>query len=171
MAGNFTTVPILDYTLLSQSAERREEFVLQLRNALINVGFLYLANPPVDKDVVDSLLSFVPRLFDIPQEKKDAIKMENSKHFLGYTRLGSELTKGRTDQREQFDFATEYECRWRPGDPEYRKLHGEAQVGASASVYINRPLLVHTVVIPLLTFLRLFSGRMRMQFPDSRQQC
>ena len=72
------------------------------------------------------LLSYVPKLFDLPQEKKDAIWMENSQHFLGYTRLGSELTKGKTDQREQFDFATEYECRWKPGDPEYKKLHGSA---------------------------------------------
>ena len=127
MAGNFTDIPILDYALLS--TDKRPEFILQLRHALINVGFLYLANPPVDKSVVDSLLGYVPPLFALPQDEKDAIGMANSQHFLGYTRLGSELTKGAIDQREQFDFGTEFNCRWKPGDPEYKKLHGEAQVG------------------------------------------
>ena len=126
MAGNFQSIPLLDYSLLS--TDRREDFVLQLRNALINVGFLYLSNPPVDKEVIDSLLKYVPRLFDIPQEKKDAIRMENSEHILGYSKLGSELTKGATDQREQFDFATDFQCKWKPGDPEYLRLDGESQV-------------------------------------------
>ena len=76
MAGNFSSIPILDYTLLS--TDRRSEFVLQLRHALINVGFLYLSNPPVDKQVIDSLLEYVPKLFGLSQQEKDAIRMENS---------------------------------------------------------------------------------------------
>ncbi len=49
-APNFSTIPILDYELIG-SGERSEkaEFIEQLRHALINVGFLYLLNPPVDK--------------------------------------------------------------------------------------------------------------------------
>lgn len=46
----------------------------------------------------------------------------------GYSSLGSELTKGAVDQREQFDFGTPYECKWKPGDPDYLKLWGPPQV-------------------------------------------
>jgi hypothetical protein len=38
--------------------------------------------------------------------------MTNSPHFLGYSRLGVERTKGAADQREQFDIATPFENRW-----------------------------------------------------------
>ena len=126
MSANFDSVPVVDYALLSQGKEN--EFIKQLRSAAINVGFLYLAHPPIDKDVLDALLVFIPKLFALPQEKKDAIAMVNSEHFLGYSRLGAELTKGATDQREQFDFATQHQCRWKPGDPEFVRLWGEAQV-------------------------------------------
>ena len=126
MAGNFSSVPVLDYSLIASG--KKDEFISQLRHALINVGFLYLANPPVDKQVIETVVEYTPKLFEIPQEDKDAIKMANSQHFLGYSRLGTELTKGATDQREQFDFATRHQCRWKEGDPEYLKLWGSAQV-------------------------------------------
>lgn len=126
MSANFDSVPVVDYALLAQGKE--DEFIQQLRHAAINVGFLYLTHPPIDKEVLDALLAYIPKLFEIPQEKKDAIAMVNSEHFLGYSRLGKELTKGATDQREQFDFATQHQCRWKPGEPEYVRLWGEAQV-------------------------------------------
>ncbi|EPQ54797.1 Clavaminate synthase-like protein [Gloeophyllum trabeum ATCC 11539] len=126
MATNFTSVPILDYSQVS-SPESRSAFVKELRYALINVGFLYLSNPPVAGEDIQALIDYVPRLFALPQEEKDKIRMANSQHFLGYSALGRELTKGKTDQREQFDFATEHENRWKPGDPEYLKLWGPSQ--------------------------------------------
>lgn len=126
MSSNFSEVPILDYSLTTDPA-RRPEFIVQLEHALINVGFLYLSNPPVSKSDTASVIGYAPKLFDLPQGAKDKISMVNSPHFLGYTRLGSELTKGRTDQREQYDFATRHVNRWKPGDPDYLKLWGPAQ--------------------------------------------
>ncbi|KAF8576533.1 Clavaminate synthase-like protein [Ramaria rubella] len=121
---DFTSVPILDYNLVKTD---RPKFLVQLRHALIYVGFLYLDNPPVTPTVISSVISYIPRLFELPQEEKDKISMKNSQHFLGYTRLGKELTKGTVDQREQFDFAGPHKCRWKPGDPEFVKLWGQAQ--------------------------------------------
>lgn len=132
-ASNFSSVPILDYSLLSNEADRAI-FISQLRNALINVGFLYLKNHPVPQDVVDRLISYIPRLFDLSQEAKDKIKMANSEHFLGYSRLGTELTKGQVDQREQFDFGTKHKCRWQKGDPDYYRLWGPSQVRFGFSI-------------------------------------
>ncbi|KAI0633491.1 Clavaminate synthase-like protein [Trametes polyzona] len=125
-SGNFSSVPILDWSL-TKTPEGKAKFIDQLRHALVNVGFLYLSNPPVAREDVDALIEYTPRLFDLPQEEKEAIRMANSPHFFGYSRFGAELTKGKTDQREQYDFGTPYESHWKPGEPEYHKLWGPSQ--------------------------------------------
>lgn len=125
--SNFSSVPILDYSL-SSDLSTKPKFISELQHALINVGFLYLSNPPVEQQVIDHLISYIPRLFALPQEEKDKIRMANSPHFLGYSKFGAEFTKGKTDQREQIDIATPLECRWRPGDPDYLRLWGPSQV-------------------------------------------
>ncbi|KAH9943893.1 hypothetical protein B0H21DRAFT_747434 [Amylocystis lapponica] len=126
MAANFSSIPILDYAILADAA-RRPDFIAQLRHVLVNVGFLYLANPPVAQADIDAVVEYAPKLFALPQEAKNAIRMVNSEHFFGYTALGAELTKGKTDQREQFDFGTPFESRWVPGEPEYLRLWGAVQ--------------------------------------------
>ncbi|CAA7260833.1 unnamed protein product [Cyclocybe aegerita] len=123
---DFSAVPVLDYSL-SNDANDKPKFLSQLRHALINVGFLYLSNHPVAQADIDLLVSYIPKLFTLPQEAKDKIRMVNSEHFLGYSRFGAELTKGAVDQREQFDFATRHICRWKEGDPEHYKLWGPPQ--------------------------------------------
>jgi len=124
---DFSSIPILDYSLLD-SPDDRPHFIAQLRHALINVGFLYLSNHPVAQKDVDQLIDYIPKLFLLPQDAKDKIKMANSEHFLGYSRLGAELTKGAVDQREQFDFATRHVCRWTKGDPDHYRIWGPCQV-------------------------------------------
>lgn len=127
MAANFSSIPVLDFALANDQVHK-PEFIEQLRHALINVGFLYLKNHTVPQQVIDDLIGYIPRLFDLPQEAKNKILMANSPHFLGYSKLGAEFTKGRTDYREQFDFATPHETQWRLGAPEYLRLWGPCQV-------------------------------------------
>ena len=98
----FTSIPILDYSQVS-SAHTKGAFLFDLRNALVNVGFFYLVNAPIATGVRDELIDQTFRLFDLPLEKKLEIEMVNSKHFLGYSRLGAETTARQTDYREQFD--------------------------------------------------------------------
>ncbi|KAE9384848.1 Clavaminate synthase-like protein [Gymnopus androsaceus JB14] len=114
---NFSKIPLLDYSLTLD----------KLRHALINVGFLYLSNTPVDEQLVERLKNHIPNLFALPQEEKDKISKANSPHFLGYSRLGAELTKGKTDYREQFDIGTDHVSRWKPGDPDYLNVWGPSQ--------------------------------------------
>jgi isopenicillin N synthase-like dioxygenase len=130
---DFTSIPILNYVLLS-SPDTRPVFIRQLQNALINVGFLYLENatPVSDRaQLFDEVIAYLPRIFALPQERKDAMRMVNSPCFLGYSRLGVERTGGAADQREQFDFATPFENACVPGrqQPEYVRLWGPNQVG------------------------------------------
>ncbi|KAI0769409.1 Clavaminate synthase-like protein [Trametes elegans] len=125
-SGNFSSVPVLDWSLTS-TPEGREDFKRQLRHAVVNVGFLYLANPSVARADLDALVAYAPALFDLPEDEKERIQMVHSPHFFGYSRLGAELTKGKTDQREQFDFGTPYESHWTPGQPEWLRLWGPSQ--------------------------------------------
>ncbi|KAI6037543.1 hypothetical protein EDC04DRAFT_2868658 [Pisolithus marmoratus] len=126
MAANFSSIPVLDFAFIADET-KRPEFIAHLRHALINVGFLYLKNHTVSQELIDRLVDYIPRLFDLPQDAKEKIDMANSPHFLGYSRLGAEFTKGKTDYREQFDFATPHQTQWRPGGPEYLRLWGPSQ--------------------------------------------
>jgi hypothetical protein len=132
VTDDFTSIPILNYALLS-SPDARPVFIQQLQHALINVGFLYLENTDtvVPDALFDEVIAYLPRIFALPQERKDAMRMANSPFFLGYSRLGVERTRGAADQREQFDFATPFENEWVPGlgQPEYVRLWGPSQVG------------------------------------------
>ncbi len=126
-SSDFAAVPVLDYSLVDSLATKGR-FLDQLRHALINVGFLYLSNHPVPQADIEQLIDYIPKLFDLPQEAKDKIRMSNSPHFLGYSSFGTEFTKAAVDQREQFDFATRHTCRWKEGDPEYYRIWGPSQV-------------------------------------------
>jgi isopenicillin N synthase-like dioxygenase len=128
MATNFLSVSVVDYALATDPATK-PRFLADLQNALVNVGFLYLKNPPIAKEDMEKIVEYIPKLFDISPAAKQNIKLANSPNFLGYTGLGNELTKGKVDQREQFEFGTEYVNTWKPGDPEYLKMWGPAQVG------------------------------------------
>lgn len=109
---HFTNVPILDYGQTTRP-DTRQEFLAQLRDALVNVGFMYLKNPPVPITVQEKLVEKAKEMFDLPLEKKEQLAMVNSKHFLGYTRLGDERTTGKTDHRESFDVSTLDASSWR----------------------------------------------------------
>lgn len=69
----------------------------------MNVGFFYLRNAPVPTEIQEEFTKKALELFELPLEKKLEIEMVNSPHFLGYSRLGAEITALKPDHREQFD--------------------------------------------------------------------
>lgn len=100
--GVFTSVPVLDYAE-SASPSTRPAFLKALKAAIVNVGFFYLKNTGVPDKVQSNFTEQSIALFNLPLEKKLEIEMVNSKHFLGYARLGQEVTALKNDYREQFD--------------------------------------------------------------------
>lgn len=135
----FTSIPIIDLSLAS-SPTTRHDLLTQLRHALTSVGFLYVRNHGVPEKVIFDLVDALPRLFAMPAEAKEEIALANSPHFLGYSSVGAEMTAGRTDRREQVEFATELEEKWAPGCgmPVYERLKGPNQVAFIRSTYLFR---------------------------------
>ncbi|KAF8474235.1 hypothetical protein BDZ91DRAFT_691315 [Kalaharituber pfeilii] len=125
MSSSFQSVPILDYSL-SLSPTTKPEFFDQLRHALLEVGFLYIRNTGIPDELVAKVVELGKAFFDLPEEEKLRLEMKNSPHFLGYSRLGNEITKHRTDWREQIDLATELPAP-SPSEPRYRQLRGPNQ--------------------------------------------
>ena len=124
-SSTFSSVPLLDYSLTS-SPSTKPLFISQLQHAPINIGFLYLSNHTVPASTIDSLIDYIPKLYALPQEEKEKIRMVNSPHFLGYSQLDKEQTQGKVNHKARFVFATGHETRWREGEreavvPEYWK--------------------------------------------------
>ncbi|GJC80937.1 putative 2-oxoglutarate-dependent dioxygenase DIN11 [Colletotrichum liriopes] len=125
--GSFTAIPTIDLSLANNPASEAR-LLGQLRHALINVGFLYIVNHGVTENTVSDVVEALPKLFALPAEAKDEMALRNSPHFLGYSGDGSETTAGKSDRREQVEFATELEDGWRVGLPLEERLRGPNQV-------------------------------------------
>jgi isopenicillin N synthase-like dioxygenase len=98
MATDFTTLPIVDYSALQREGTKEAE-LKKLKNAIFDVGFLYLINTSLET-IVTEMHALTPNLFELSQEEKEKVNMRNSPSFLGYTCLGAETTAKRTDLRE-----------------------------------------------------------------------
>jgi isopenicillin N synthase-like dioxygenase len=98
----FRRIPLLDFSL-TRDPGTKQEFLQSLRNAIINVGFFYVKNTTVSTEIQENLVKKGIELFDLPLDEKLKIEMVNSKHFLGYVRLGTEITAMKPDHREQAD--------------------------------------------------------------------
>lgn len=116
---------MLDYAL-STAEETKSAFLEELKCALFEVGFLYIKNTGIDTMLVDDVMRLGKAFFDLPEEDKLQLEMKNSPHFVGYSRLGNEITKSATDWREQFDLSTELPAP-ASGEPRYRWLRGPNQ--------------------------------------------
>ncbi|KAJ5749369.1 uncharacterized protein N7511_011065 [Penicillium nucicola] len=122
---SFTSIPILDFAQ-TLSPATKPAFLGSLREALVNVGFFYLQNVPIPLQIQEDFIDKALHLFELPLEKKLEIEMVHSPHFLGYSRLGAEITALKPDYREQFDFATELPAPG-PDEPLYKNIVGPNQ--------------------------------------------
>ncbi|KAI5958209.1 hypothetical protein KGF57_002564 [Candida theae] len=122
---SFQEIPVLDLRQAFDPATK-PEFLAQLRNAMINVGFLLLNHyeevGPSEADLV-AIKKQAEEFFALPDDVKMDCEMTKSKHFLGYTRLANEITASHTDWREQIDLATELPSP-SENDPIYRNIEG-----------------------------------------------
>lgn len=99
MAVNFTSIPLVDYND-SLSPDTKPRFLSALRSALVDVGFFYLQNPPIEVEIREALVKTTGAFFDLPTDKKVELDVVESKHFRGYACAGVEKTATISDQRE-----------------------------------------------------------------------
>ncbi|KAF2163767.1 hypothetical protein M409DRAFT_57250 [Zasmidium cellare ATCC 36951] len=119
---SFKEIPILDLSK-ARSDETKPEFLRELRDALMNVGFLYIKNTGIDQETYDRVCAEGIKFFDLSEEEKLAIEMKNAPSFLGYSRLGNEVTAFKQDWREQIDLGTPHRLR-EEREPLYYNLWG-----------------------------------------------
>ncbi|WP_146363989.1 isopenicillin N synthase family dioxygenase [Arthrobacter yangruifuii] len=102
------SIPVLDLsTARAADGSFTPEFISQLRDATHRIGFFQLIGYGAAQARVEELFDVTKRFFNLPLEDRLALDNRNSPHFRGYTRLGTEITKGRPDAREQVDFGPE----------------------------------------------------------------
>ncbi|KIP09462.1 hypothetical protein PHLGIDRAFT_116404 [Phlebiopsis gigantea 11061_1 CR5-6] len=73
MATYLSSIPILGFSL-SRDPANKPNFLAGLRNALTNIGFYYLQNHTIPKEDIDTIISYVPRFFNLlPDDEKEYI--------------------------------------------------------------------------------------------------
>ena len=84
-------LPVLDLKL-SQDPRQRGLLLEQLRDALFNIGFLYIKNHGVPNETIDALADRVSPIFNLSDDRKLRLSKLNSPNFLGYSRFAEEET-------------------------------------------------------------------------------
>ena len=119
-----TELPILDLSELDRDADAADRFRAMLRAATHEIGFFYLVGHGIPDDVIARAFTEAGHFFALPTADKQRVEMLRSPHFRGYTRTGGELTRGRTDWREQIDVGAERASCDDPTAPTYMRLEG-----------------------------------------------
>ncbi len=101
------SLPVLDFSRLDAGPDEAARFRDELRDAMHEVGFFYLAGHGVPQELTDAMLKASRDFFDLPEDQKLAVENVRSPQFRGYTRVGGELTDGAVDWREQIDIGVE----------------------------------------------------------------
>ncbi|WP_142058630.1 isopenicillin N synthase family oxygenase [Pseudarthrobacter sp. B4EP4b] len=126
MSHDQGAIPVLDLATARQSdGSFNPEFIEQLRHAAHHVGFFQITGYGASPGQPERLLDLIRRFFALPLEERMKLDNRLSPHFRGYTRMGTEVTQGRADAREQIDYSPEREpVRDYPDDKPYWLLQG-----------------------------------------------
>lgn len=82
-AMSFSSIPVLDISL-ARNSDTKPTFLESLRQALLQVGFLYIKNIGIDDGLIQDVIRQGKAFFDLPEEKRLEIQMKNTKSFLGW---------------------------------------------------------------------------------------
>ena len=79
---SFSAIPVLDLSLV-RNQDTKPAFLESLRNALLNVGFLYIKNTGIDDSLIQDVIEQGKAFFALPDGKKLEIQMKKKPSFLG----------------------------------------------------------------------------------------
>jgi isopenicillin N synthase-like dioxygenase len=119
-----TKLPVIDLSAADDPA-RADAFHQALHTAAHQVGFFQLVGHGIAAEESDELLDLVRTFFALSEADRLAVTNLDSPHFRGYTRIGHEVTGGRSDWRDQLDVGPELPALvLGPHDPAYLWLQG-----------------------------------------------
>ena len=81
---SFNEIPVLDFSL-SRHSDTKPAFLNSLRDALLDVGFLYLKDTGINDTLIQNVIEQGKAFFSLPEEQKLEIQMKNVPSFLGET--------------------------------------------------------------------------------------
>lgn len=81
-------LPVIDFALLSGNQQQQQQVLEKLSQAARDVGFFYLINHGIDRELLDEVQHVARKFFALPQADKSAVAMANSPHFRGYNLAG-----------------------------------------------------------------------------------
>ncbi|ESK41307.1 hypothetical protein P256_00297 [Acinetobacter nectaris CIP 110549] len=120
-------LPILDISQF-YDLEKRKDFLNKLQYLARNYGFFYLVGHGLNLSRINEIKKYTHQFFKLDQKEKEAISIENSPHFRGYTKLNGENTQNIPDAREQIDIGPERQAiRFIKGEPIWTRLQGPNQ--------------------------------------------
>ncbi|HXV22789.1 MAG TPA: 2-oxoglutarate and iron-dependent oxygenase domain-containing protein [Alphaproteobacteria bacterium] len=84
-------IPVVDFAaFLHGNAAERKQVALQIGRACRDIGFFYIVNHDVPRELVDRVFAQAKRFFDLPPERKAEIAIEKSRCHRGWFALGGE---------------------------------------------------------------------------------
>lgn len=126
-AATVGSLPVIDLSA-ADDPETREAFHRDLHAAARDVGFFHLTGHGVTPGQTARVLELTRTFFALPEADRLSLSNLRSPHFRGYTRVGHELTGGRSDWRDQLDVGAERPALvLGPDDPAYLWLEGPNQ--------------------------------------------
>ena len=92
-------LPVLDIEpfLENPTSAAAQRFVAELRSVCHNIGFAHIVGHGIDQQLEEQLFAEARRFLSLPIAERQALALENSAAFRGYTTLGDERTRGRAD--------------------------------------------------------------------------
>lgn len=79
---SFDAIPLLDLSL-SRSPDTKPAFLTSLRDALLDVGFLYIKDTGIEDALIQDVIEQGRAFFSLPEEQKLEVEMKNVPSFLG----------------------------------------------------------------------------------------
>lgn len=89
---SFSSIPVLSLAQAHKESTK-PQFLKDLREALLNVGFLYLVDTGIPQDLYDGVCKQGIDFFDLPDEEKARIDMVNEPSFLGYSKVHADVPR------------------------------------------------------------------------------
>lgn len=110
----------------------KKELAEQIRDACLNVGFLYVKNHGIPEEITQDALAASKQFFSLPTEKKMELDNRKSSNFKGY----SALLSGNNDPGNNGDLQEGFEFGWEDlGSNDNARIRANDGVMAGANVW------------------------------------